>query len=376
MTKVCYFGTSNGDITRTRIITQGLADNNVAFDKCEEHLAQIKIRSSSKLSHLLYHILVGIDLLESYLKLITKFMFKSKGCNVILVSFPFRYDAVLAYFLSLFTGKKVIVDYFMSMYETTVIDRKKVKPGSFTAKKLFFIDYLTVYLADKLIVDTAVHAAYYQKLLGVNCEDKFTVVPIGAYDKIITPLKRRHNLRKFTVLFWGYFVPLQGVEYIIKSAKLLEHYKDIQLVIIGIGQTFIDSVNLAKSVQCKNVEFLGEVRHTDLPAHISGSDICLGIFGNNIKTDLVIPNKAYEAIAAKKPLLTADTAAIRELFTHKENCFLCEKANEKSLADSILYLKNNPELRNSIAEKGYALFKEKCTPAKVVENLVRYINVI
>lgn len=376
MVKVCYFGTYNEDLTRTRIILQGLLAHKVTVNKCAEQLAHIRLKPTNRWSHMLYHLLVSIDLLKNYAKLVVKFVFSSNGCKVVIVSFPFRYDAILAYLLCFVSRKKIVVDYFMSMYETSVVDRKKVKAGSLIAEKLFLLDYLTTHLADKIVVDTAAHAAYYKELFNIKDQEKFIVVPIGAYDKIIHPTKIISRKKNFRVIFWGYFVPLQGIEYIIKSAKLLESYEDIQFIIIGIGQTFSDMVKLAKDMHCKNLDFLGEVSYDALPAHINNADICLGIFGDHIKTEVVIPNKAYETIAVKKPLLTSDTQAIRELFNHKENCFLCEKANEHSLAEAILYLKRNNKLRKSIAEQGYILFKEKCTPVKVVRNLVKYINTI
>lgn len=92
------------------------------------------------------------------------------------------------------------------------------------------------------------------------------------------------------------------------------------------------------------------------------ADVCLGIFGKTNKAKRVIPNKFFEVLATRKPCLTADTPAVRELFKDREHCLFCNTADSQDLAQKIMELKNNPDLRNKIAENGYRLFKEKLTP--------------
>ena len=53
-----------------------------------------------------------------------------------------------------------------------------------------------------------------------------------------------------------------------------------------------------------------------------------------------------------------------------KNVILCKPGNPQDLADKIMELKNNDELRNQIAENGYQLFEDKLSPKELVKDLI------
>ena len=373
MVRVCYFGIYiYKDKPRTQVLFEGLKSHDIEIVECNAPYPQVNIQLNGKSAYFLHHIVFSLGLLKSYVMLTFLFFLKSRGCKCVIVGFPFHYDAILASALCFLTRKELLVDYFMSMYETSVIDRKVISPNSFTARKLFLLDYITTHLAHKLIVDTKTHAEYFSQLLNLN-PDKFIVTLVGSSNNIFTPVKSVPS-KIFNVLFYGYYTPLQGIKYIIKAAKLLEEFNDVKFTILGTGQTYVRDKELCDSLGCKNISFIGEVKLQNLQIYIGNACLCLGIFGDTIKTDVVIPHKAYETVAMGKPFLTSRTPAIEEFFSHGKNCFLCNKADEHSLANAILYLKNNPAVCERIAKNGQQLFQEKFTPEKVVVDLVDHLK--
>ena len=119
----------------------------------------------------------------------------------------------------------------------------------------------------------------------------------------------------------------------------------------------------------KNCQMIERLPETSLVSLINQADITLGIFGNSIKSNIVIPNKAFASIAMKKALITARTPAIVEIFQNNENAILCKKNNAISLTNAILKLYNNPKLTRKIANNGYNTYIQYCTPQKIGQQL-------
>ena len=340
--RVCYIPGRESTYARTRIFINGFKKNKVPFIDC----------SSNKKSNL------------RYLEIFIKFIRGKKNSDIFLVGFLGQHMVPI---IRWFTKKKIVFDAFLSVYDTLVFDKKIVKQDSVAAKLFFWLDRKSCNIADVILLDTNQHIEYFHKTFGIR-KDKFRRVLIGADEEIFYPRKtKEHN--GFVVEFHGGFIPLQGVEYIVRAAKLLEKHKDIRFNIIGDGQTFTRCFNLAKKLELNNITFCGWKSLEEIHSYISNADIGLGVFGGTQKTQRVIPNKAYEIIAMKKPLITADTPAVRELFENRKNVYLCKQCNPKAIAKSILNLKNNPELRKRIASEGHKLYKKFCTPAIIGKQL-------
>ncbi|MFH1972230.1 MAG: glycosyltransferase [archaeon] len=340
--KVCYAPTYDSEYSRVKIIKQSLIDNGVEIIDC-----------SSKNNTVIGR---GIG---AFFKLLKN---KSK-CDVILFGF---FGQPLVPLIRPFTKKKIVLDAFMSTYNTYVEDKKKVKKGGLLSKFLFYMDKVSCEKSDLILLENDIHILYFCKTFGIK-RDKFSSALVGADQSLFYPKPSKTN-KRFTVEFHGLFIPLQGVEYIVEAAHILKD-EDILFKMVGNGQTFDASVALANKLGLKNMKFEGRKPLEEMPNYISGADVGLGIFGETKKTQFVIPNKAYEIMAMGKPCITADTPAIREILVNKKSAMLCPAKDSKALAKAILELKNNKELRDKIAKEGYKVFQEQCTYKQIGKKL-------
>jgi glycosyltransferase involved in cell wall biosynthesis len=79
------------------------------------------------------------------------------------------------------------------------------------------------------------------------------------------------------------------------------------------------------------------------------------------KARRVIPNKAFQALACRAPLITADTPAARELLVHDESALLVPPGDPAALADAIRRLAADPELARRIAAGGRAAYEREAS---------------
>lgn len=309
--------------------------------------------------------------------------------DVIIVGFA---GQKMALFAKLLTRKPVILDAFYSLYNTIVEDRMLVSPRSLRAKWNWFLDWLSARLADLVLLDTEAHINYYIRTFGLPRE-KFLRVFIGADDALFYSQDKKANIEnrisyigegktedphmiynrrytqgnapRFLVGFHGTYVPLQGAEYIVEAAKLLESDPDIRFLMIGNGQAYKKTRARADELKTKNIQFIdSRVPQREIVCLLAPAEICLGIFGESPKTALVIPNKVYEYAAMKKAIITADTPAIRELFS-KEDMELVPAANPRAIADAILKLRGDSKRRKELADRAHGIYTNNATPRAI-----------
>ena len=76
-----------------------------------------------------------------------------------------------------------------------------------------------------------------------------------------------------------------------------------------------------------------------------------------------IPAVVFEALATGAPVITADTAAVRELVAGGDSAVLIEPESPTALAAAIDLLASDEPLRRRIAGRGREVFRERASRA-------------
>lgn len=299
--------------------------------------------------------------------------FKSDA-RAIYVVFLGHYLMPLAWYLGKRAGIPVIFDCLVSLYDTEVNDRCRVSRFSPYAWILWMTDWLGLRLADVVLADTDEHREFFAETFGVDPE-KILVIPVGCRSDLFRPASESMKCSDvFNVEFHGTYIPLQGSEIILTAAReLLKRGENVQFTLIG-TQMEQALMPIAMEWGLTNVRFHRSVSIDKIPQFLHDADVCLGIFGMTAKADRVIPNKAYEAIACGKPLITGNTTAARRVFTDRKNVLLCRCGDAGELVDRILMLKGDAELRRKIAEGGLELTRDTFQPQMITAPLVAWLR--
>lgn len=269
-----------------------------------------------------------IRILEIWIQLV-----KMRKSNFNVVFIGFAPQLVFPFYWK-FSGKIIIIDFFISIYDTLINDRKKFKPKSLIAYFSHWLDKYVIKKAQFVITDTLADAKYFIKEFNGE-QTKFETLYLEA-DSSIYYRRKQDKLwllkNSFVVLYFGSVLPLQGIDVILKTVTLLKDKSDIYIQIIG---PISDSYE--KPYQ-KNIEYIEWLSQEELAVYIANADLCLaGHFSEKIeKASRTIPGKAYIYETMGKRMILGDNEANRELFQENQNHIYVKMGSVEALLNAIL----------------------------------------
>ena len=280
---------------------------------------------------------------------------------------PFRHRDVR--FIKKISTKPVVFDPLISKYLTKAIDYKHY----WKAPIKYFLDKIPFSKCDILIADTLEHKRYFINKFKIGAK-KIAVLPIGVDISQFHKLAQKAKSDQlFHIGFYGTFVPLQGIPKIIEVANRLKENTTIVFDIIGSGYDYKKSLNLIKKYNLKNVTMLGWKNYDDLNSLLNKFDVCLGIFGDSLKADSVVPNKVFHYASMGKCIISKDTPGINEIFTHNENIILCDNSAEK-IAEQILLLSENRSKIIEIGKNASELITKQYNHIEIAKRFIAILN--
>ena len=189
------------------------------------------------------------------------------------------------------------------------------------------------------------------KLLG-KYRDKIVEIPNGIdiekFDISYSKEECREILNlpknKFIILFLGALHPKKGPDVILRAMPIIiKCNPDVKLVIAGDGVMKAELKRLSEKLGIdKYVKFAGFVEESLKPFYYKSADIfCLP---SVVKTE-VFPVVLLEASAAGLPMVVSDLNTFKCIIKEGYNGLFTKRGDEKNLADAIIYLLENEDVR-------------------------------
>lgn len=273
-------------------------------------------------------------------------------------------------------GRALYFDHMMSPYDSLVSETKKLKPGSLVARFVYLYERLTLKNASLVLTDTSLHHCYLTETFNLSPE-KVVAVHLGANEELFYPRKERSSDSErdpFTVLFYGSFLPLHGVELILQAARTLKDKPIRFLMFGGARMDLTDFKSKLKEWELDNIHHEDWIEQHKLPELIGQVDLCLGgPFGDTGQARRVITNKTFECLATG----TATVIGHLEVdygFRDKQNCLLVRQGDAQSLAAAIRWAYENRDCLPEIGREGNRLFHEQFSSESVAEALSRFVQ--
>jgi glycosyltransferase involved in cell wall biosynthesis len=342
--RVVLWGTYDTGKPRVRILLDGLRKNGVEVVECRADIwSSIQDKSQVKGMGRWLRLLGGIML--AYPGLLWRYL-RLPRHDWVLLGYPAIPDIFVIRVFAWLRGARVAMDWFLSAYDTVVLDRRLVGRRHPLAMVLWGMEWLAIRLADVVFMDTRAHGSRIEILFGLRagtCGSVWVGVEEAAFDTIPnTATASAVTAEPMRVLFYGQFIPLHGLPTIVEAARLLRD-QPVDWLIIGRGQETSRVREMLQVDPLPRLRTLDWVDYAELRAHIGAADVCLGIFGTSDKAASVIPNKAFQILAAGKPLITRDSPAIRELIGDAQSDIaLVEAGDARALVDALLAWRDRP----------------------------------
>jgi glycosyltransferase involved in cell wall biosynthesis len=372
--RVCYFGTYRADYARNRLMIDRLHQMGVQVIECHARLwRDIEDREQIggggwKSPRFWWRAMTA------YLRLLWRYL-RAGSYDVMIIGYPGQPDIPLARLLTWISGKPLVWDVLMSIY-LIALERNLDERSRFSVEVIRRLERLDCRLVDWFLLDTPAYADWFQETYAVP-KQRIRLLPLGADDRVFKPATREAQSNKaFRCVYYGTFIPNHSVETIIRAADLLKSDPEIQFELIGQGPEKGKAVQLARECGLENVIFVDWMDEETLVVEVGKSDLCLGTFGKTPQALMTMQNKIHECLAMAKPLVNGDSPVMRALFQHGEQIYLCPREDPQALAQAIVALKGNPELREKLARQGYTYYQEHLSFDRLSQQLLAYLEEI
>ncbi len=392
--RILHFGTFDRDVGRNAIVADALRAAGVEIVEChvplwrdtDDKLRAVRRAGGVEAGRNRIAGVVGLSVTVARLIVAEwKLMRRARALrrtagpiHAVFVGSTGHLDMPLARLIADQLGAALVFDPLVSIGET-VRDRGLIPPNGIRMRALNLIERRLFALADHVLVDTAAHAAALEHEVGLD-PSRVSIVPAGAPALIAEIVGvyqgRSAKAEPLRIVYAGQYIPLHGIEIVLHAADRLRDRADLYFELVGVGQMLAAAKALAADLALPNVRFIETWMPVERLArdHLATADICLGIFGDQPKARLVVPFKVYAALAAGRPVITADTQAVRELLAVEgampAEVEIVPASDPAALAEAIRALADDPARRRIMAYTGRAAWASRFSPAVLGNSLV------
>lgn len=209
---------------------------------------------------------------------------------------------------------------------------------------------------------------------------KISVVENGIEPELFSPTGPGHVRSafalegKFVVSYIGTLGMAHGLETVLRAAELLRtRCPAAHILLMGDGAERSAIEKEAATRSLHNVSLLPSQPHEDIPAFVRASDICLVTLKKADAFRSVIPSKMLEFMACGRAVVLSVEGQAAEILQQANAGVSIEPEAPEQLADAILSLYRQSDLRGRMGANGRAYVRQRFTRERTA---AKYIVVL
>ncbi|WP_157059146.1 glycosyltransferase family 4 protein [Viridibacillus arvi] len=333
--------------------------NNKSLNDHENiHRVHVKNRkyAFSMLNRLIHYI-------EISLKMLFFVLFDKQKYDVVFVTSP----AIFMAFVGVIAKIKYKSKFILDIRDLWPESLKGV--GVFNNKWIIkFFSILEVYLyrkANYIVINSIGFMDYIVKKSKVD-RNKIIFIPNAAREFEVNAINKKDD--QFKVIYTGNIGLAQDVEFL---KKLVQHLNQnhISITIVGYGQKKNELFKFISDNKLDNVTIENPTtRHECLKLNAK-HDVGVLALNNKEVFDTVLPGKLIDYMSSGLPVVAAVSGYSKELIEENQTGFVSENRDAAEIVEYILMLKNNPKIRNKIANNSMNLIRKHFLWEKNIKKL-------
>jgi phosphatidylinositol alpha-mannosyltransferase len=259
---------------------------------------------------------------------------------------------------------------------STLLQSESVNVGTFHAYyagaktysllKSLFRKYLTK-LHGKIVVSEPLY-----NFLNDYAPSDYHIIPNGINIERFTqegPIRKEYKDGKVNIVFVGRLETRKGLDYLIEACGLLnKKFSNFRLIVVGPGTRLKKGYKKkVREAGLENVDFVGFASGEELPQYYRTADIFCApaIWGESFGIVLL------EAMACGKPVVASNIEGYASVMHHNEEGLLVAPKDSRGMAEALLTLADNRDLREKMGQQG-RINAEKYSWPKVAERVLNF----
>ena len=252
--------------------------------------------------------------------------------------------------------------------------------NKFLLNILYWLEHKLYKHSKKIIVLTPAFKENIEKRFP-EFSDKIEMITNGADFSLMESDNKAFEIRKKfgwedkkVFAYFGAHGVANDLMQVVEVANKMRENKNIHFVLIGDGMQKDMLKSKAKEYALENLQFIDSVPKNEVVDYIHATDICMAILKKTDTFKTVYPNKVFDYMSCRKPVLVTIDGITRVLI-EKANCGLySEPENIEEFEKSIKRLSSmNTEELCQLGDSGFEFVKENFDREKLAAN---YINII
>ena len=204
-----------------------------------------------------------------------------------------------------------------------------------------------------------------EPLINVGAKPgKIRIVYFGIDTKKFKPREGSENINEElgisdspTVISLRNLAPVYDIKSLIASVPMVsKEIPGVQFVIAGKGPQETKLKELTRSLNVSdNVKFIGSIPNDELPKYLSSMDV----YVSTSLSDAGLAASTAEAMACGLPVVITDFGDNRKWIEDGESGFIVPLKDPKALAEKIIYLLKNKDIRREFGMRNRKIIEEK-----------------